>query len=50
MSIFGTVVKNVMASRQREAQRYIARALEGMDDATLKSVGKSREDLKKGSF
>ncbi len=50
MSILGTVVKSIMASREREAQRYVSRVLAGMDDATLNSLGKSREGLKKGPF
>ncbi len=50
MSILGKVVKSVIASREREAQRYVARVLGGMDDATLASLGKTREGLKKGPF
>ncbi len=50
MSILGTVVKTMIASRERQAQRYVARVLAGMDDATLASLGKSREGLKKGPF
>jgi hypothetical protein len=50
MSILGTVMKSIMASREREAQRYVARVLAGMDDVTLNALGKSREGLKKGPF
>ncbi len=50
MSIIGTVVKTMIASRERQAQRYVVRVLAGMDDATIASLGKSREGLKKGPF
>lgn len=50
MSIFGNAMKNVIAARERQAQRYVARMLADMDDATLKSLGKTRESLKKGQF
>ena len=50
MSILGTVVKTMIASRERQAQRYVARVLAGMDDVTLNCLGKSREGLTKGPF
>jgi hypothetical protein len=50
MSIFGSAMKNVIAARERQAQRYVARILADMDDSTLKSVGKTRESLKSGKF
>lgn len=50
MSIFGAAMKNVIAARERQAQRYVARILSDMDDATLKSIGKTRESLKNGKF
>lgn len=50
MSILGTVVKSIIASREREAQRYVARVLAGMDDATFASLGKPRDGLTKGPF
>lgn len=50
MSILGTVMKTMIASRERQAQRYVARVLAGMDDVTLNSLGKSREGLTKGPF
>jgi hypothetical protein len=50
MSIFGNALKNVIAARERQAQRYVARMLKGMDDRTLGALGKSREDLKNGQF
>lgn len=50
MSIFGNAMKNVIAARERQAQRYVARMLADMDDTSLKSLGKTREALKKGQF
>ena len=50
MSIFGNAMKNVIAARERQAQRYVERMLKGMDDRTLGALGKSREDLKNGQF
>ncbi len=50
MSVIGKVMKNVIASRERQAQRYVARVLANMDDATLNALGKTREDLTKGPF
>ncbi|MCD2176564.1 hypothetical protein [Rhizobium sp. C1] len=50
MSILGTMMKSVIASREREAQRYVSRVLANMDDVTLNSLGKSRDELKKGPF
>ncbi len=43
-------VTNVMAMRERSAQRHVARVLAGMDDASLNVLGKMREGLKKGPF
>ena len=50
MSILGTVMKTLIASRERQAQRYVSRVLAGMDDVTLNTLGKSRDDLAKGPF
>ena len=50
MSMFGNAMRNVMAARERQAQRYVAKFLSEMDDATLKSIGHSRQGLKKNGF
>lgn len=50
MSIFGNAMKNVMAARERQAQRYVSRFLSDIDDATMKSSAKTRDGRSKGQF
>ncbi|MCD2173131.1 hypothetical protein [Rhizobium sp. C4] len=50
MSTLWTVKKTMIASRERHAQRSVARVLAGMDDIALNSLGKSREGLRMGPF
>ena len=40
---------NLIAARERQAQRYVNGALLMLDDATLKAHGYSRDELKKRS-
>lgn len=47
MSIFGNALKNVIAARERQAQRYVARMLADMDDTSRKTF---RQDRKNGQF
>ena len=45
MGIFRTAYKNLTDARQRQADRFVADALMRLDDASLKSIGKSRAEL-----
>ena len=46
---FRNALANVIAAREREAQRYVNGALLRLDDETLKAHGYSREELSRRS-
>lgn len=43
MSIFGNAMKNVIAARERQAQRYVNRMLQDMGGAQPKAFEKTRK-------
>jgi hypothetical protein len=47
MSILGNAIMTIKLARQRRAKRYVAEVLSGMSDVTLKSLGKTRQDLER---
>ena len=46
-SIFLNAFDRITAAREMQARRYVGSILLYLDDETLKSLGHSREDLKK---
>ncbi|MDQ6433485.1 hypothetical protein RB623_05400 [Mesorhizobium sp. LHD-90] len=44
---FRSALDAYMQAREKQAERYVAAALLGLDDETLRSHGYSRADLKK---
>lgn len=44
-SFFRNAFERIAAAREKEARRYVNGALLSLDDATLKSLGHSREEL-----
>ncbi|MGW9232804.1 hypothetical protein ACWGPT_18245 [Pseudorhizobium sp. NPDC055634] len=46
-SIFRTAFERVVAARERQASRYVNNVLLNLDDQTLKSMGTSREELRR---
>lgn len=49
MGFFQNAYKNITEARQRQADRYVNGALLRMDDASLRSMGKTREELRRNS-
>ena len=46
-SFFRNVFDHMVAAREKQARQYVGSALLSLDDETLKSLGHSREELKK---
>ena len=46
-SIFRNAFERVVAARERQVSRYVNGALLSLDDETLKSLGTSREELRR---
>lgn len=46
-SFFGTALERIVSAREKQARRYVNSVLLTFDDETLKSLGHSREELKK---
>ncbi|WP_394688447.1 hypothetical protein [Hoeflea sp.] len=44
---FQTALDRLVTARERQARRYINGALLAMDDAQLKELGRTREELKR---
>ncbi|TCT39102.1 hypothetical protein [Martelella mediterranea] len=49
MGFFRNAYKNIADARQRQADRFVNGALSRMDDESLKSLGKSRAELRRNS-
>jgi len=47
-SFFRNAFDRITAAREKPARRYVGSVLLSLDDETLKSLGHSREELKKG--
>ncbi len=48
MSLFGNAMKNMIAARERQAQRYVNRVLSEMGHEGGKVMGRSQEDILSG--
>ncbi|GEO86818.1 MULTISPECIES: hypothetical protein [Alphaproteobacteria] len=46
-SIFRNAFQRLVAARELQASRYVNGALMSLDDETLKSMGTSREELRR---
>ncbi len=46
-SFFSTAIDRIVSAREKQARRYVNNVLLTFDDETLKSLGHSREELKK---
>ncbi len=46
-SFFRNAFDRITAAREKQARRYVGSVLLSLDDETLKSLGHSREELKK---
>jgi len=46
-SFFRNAYHRVIEARERQANRYVNNALLSLDDETLKSMGTSREELRR---
>lgn len=44
---FRNALDTIVEARQRQANQYVAGALDMLDDATLKAYGHSRESIKR---
>lgn len=49
-SVFKNAFDRMIAARERQVRRYVNGTLMGLDDATLKSIGRSRDDIRKEGF
>ena len=49
MGFFRNAYKNIASARQRQADEIVAHALYLQDDETLKAMGKSRSELRRGA-
>ena len=49
-SYFRNALDNMIAARERQVRRYVNGTLLGLDDETLKSYGRTREDTRKEGF
>ncbi|MCR9135581.1 MAG: hypothetical protein NXI27_06285 [Alphaproteobacteria bacterium] len=47
-SLFRSAFDRVTAAREKQARRYVNTYLLSLDDDTLKSLGHSRSELRKG--
>ena len=48
MSFFGNAMKNIVAARERQAQRYVARVMSEMGHGEDKVMGRTRNDILSG--
>ncbi|WJH40282.1 hypothetical protein N7E02_27475 [Aliirhizobium terrae] len=46
-SFFRNALNRVVVARERQVARYVNGALMGLDEQTLKSLGTSREELRR---
>lgn len=45
MALFGNAMKNIIAARERQAQRYVARVMQEMGHENDRVMGRSRSDI-----
>ena len=49
-SFFRNAFGRIAAAREKQARRYVNSVLMTMDDETLKSLGHSREELRRSGY
>jgi hypothetical protein len=49
-SMFASAFQNLIGARERAARRTVAHYLLGLDDTTLKALGKSRKEISERTF
>lgn len=49
-SVFKNAFDRMIAARERQVRRYVNSTLIGLDDATLKSIGRSRDEIRKEGY
>ncbi|MCO6185661.1 hypothetical protein [Rhizobium sp. L1K21] len=45
MSLLGNAMKNIIAARERQAQRYVARVMQEMGQEDARVMGRTRSDI-----
>ena len=49
-SVFKNAFNLMIEARERQAKRYVNSTLLSLDDNTLKSIGRSRDEIRKEGF
>lgn len=49
-SMFKNALDSMVAAREKQARRYVNGMLLGLDDETLKSTGRTREDIRREGY
>lgn len=49
-SMFKSALDSMVAAREKQARRYVNGMLLGLDDETLKSTGRTREDIRREGY
>lgn len=49
-SFFKNAFQSMVSARERQVRRYVNGTLIGLDDDTLKSIGRTREQIRKEGY
>lgn len=49
-SIFKSAFDRMISARERQVRRYVNNSLIGLDDETLKSIGRTRDEIRKEGY
>jgi uncharacterized protein YjiS (DUF1127 family) len=49
-SIFRNAFDRMVSARERQVRRYVNGTLIGLDDETLKSIGRTREEIRSEGY
>ncbi|MEW7006473.1 MULTISPECIES: hypothetical protein [unclassified Lentilitoribacter] len=49
-SIFKSAFESMISARERQVRRYVNGTLIGLDDDTLKSIGRTRDQIRKEGY
>lgn len=49
-SFFKNAFESMISARERQVRRYVNGTLIGLDDDTLKSIGRTREQIRKEGY